>query len=219
MIIPGLSKISIDSFFVCKGKYLADYKNTGYIKIGSSINGIVQKREHIIQVTVKKQSPIPDRFRIKIFDEKSEDLALYKYGWREWDNPISSGKISEGSGNGNGKAEVGETFSIWIQTPSLIELKDDSTWHPTIPINRNDNPDIIVKEIKQHRYCTGRNVLSAQMQLARKPAKNNPVRISLQTEFLKVQYLENDCHRNTADNFNYYYYDIVLFEDGTVGME
>ncbi|MCK5101606.1 MAG: hypothetical protein KAR17_02285, partial [Cyclobacteriaceae bacterium] len=202
-----------------KGKYVADYKNTGYIKIASSVDGIVQEREHIIQVTVKKLNPIPDAFRIKIFDGKSEDLTLYKYGWREWDDPIRSDTIFEGFGNGNGKVEVGETFSIWIQTPSLFELKDDATWHPTIPINRNDNPDIIVEEIIQHRYNTGRPVLSAQMQLTRKPTKNKPVRIPVQTELLKVEYLENDCHRNTADNFTYYYYDLLMYEDGSIEID
>ena len=217
--IPALNKISIDSFVVVKGKYVADYKNTGYIKIASSVDGIAQEREHIIQVTIKKQSPVPDEFRIKIFDGKSEDLTLYKYVCRELDDPIRSDTIFEGFGNGNGKAELGQTFSIWIQTPSLFELKDDATWHPTIPINRNDNPDIIVEEIIQHRYNTGRPVLSAQMQLTRKPTKNKPVRIPVQTELLKVEYLENDCHRNTADNFTYYHYDLLMYEDGSIEID
>ena len=217
--IPALSKISIDSFVVCKGKYIDDYKNTGYIKIALSIDGIVQEREHIIQVVVKKQRPIDGVFNIKIFDGKPEDLSLYKYGWREWDEPITSDTISEGTGNGNGKAEVGEVFSIWIQTPSLFEKKDSSTWHPTIPINQKDNPDIIIESINQYRYNTGRNVFSAQMRLTRKPTKNKPVRIPLQAEFLKVQYLENDCHRNTADNFSYCFYNIVLFENGKAELE
>ncbi len=219
VIIPALSKISIDTFIVIKGKYLADYKNTGYIKIGSSIDGIVQDREHIIQVNVKKQSPVPETFSIKIFDEKSEDLTLFKYKWNKWNTPISSGKISEGTGNGNGKAEVGETFSIWIQTPSQFETKDISTWHPTVPINRKDNPDIIVENIIQHRYNTGRNILSSQLQLTRKPTKNSPIRIPLRAEFLKVQPLENDCHRSTADNFTYFYYDLLLYQDGSIEVD
>lgn len=217
--IPALSKITIDSFVVCKGKYLADYQNTGYIKIASSIDGIVQDRVRIIQVVVKKSTPKTDELIVKIFDGKSEELALYKYRWLEWDTPISSDTISEGNGNGNGKAEMGETFSIWIQTPSLFELKDSATWHPTVPINKMDNPDIIVEEIIQHRYNTGRNVFSAQLQLTRRPTKNNPVRIPLQSEFLKVQYLKNDCHRNTADNFSFSYFDLLLYENGTFGTD
>ena len=45
-----------------------------------------------------------------------------------------------------------------------------------------------------------------------------PVRIPRQTEFLKVQPLVNDCHRNTADNFTYVYYEILLHADGTAGI-
>jgi len=219
VIIPAMSKVKINSFCVCKGKYLTDYLNTGYIKITSSINGIVQKREHIIQVVVKQESQIQNDFSVKIFDGKSEDLSLYKYGWREWDTPISSDTISEGLGNGNGKAEVGEIFSVWIQTPSLFESKDSATWHPAIPINGKDNPDIVVEKIKQHRFNTGRHVLSAQMRLSRKPTKSNPIIIPLQVAFLKAQYLKNDCHRNTADNFKYYYYSILIDEDGIATLQ
>ena len=29
---------------------------------------------------------------------------------------------------------------------------------------------------------------------------------------------ENDCHRNTADGFGYSYFEILLYEDGTMGI-
>lgn len=67
-------------------------------------------------------------------------------------------------------------------------------------------------------FNTGRPLLSAQIRLNRKPEKNNPVRILMQSEFLKVQPLVNDCHRNVADNFEYSYYEILLCEDGSVGI-
>ena len=217
--IPALSKISIKSFCICKGNFQPEFKNTGYIKIGSSINGIIQEREHIIQVIVKKEVEIEDDFSVKIFDGKTENISTYKYGWHKWDSPVTTGTITEGKGNGNGIAEVGEIFSIWIQTPSFIDKRDGSTWHPTIPINSKENTDILFEEIKTNSFSTGRAVLSAQMQLTRKPTKNNPVRIPIRTEFLKVEYIENYCHRNTVDNFTYCFYDLVLFEDGTVKLD
>lgn len=219
LTIPALSKKRMDAFVICKGASIEGYKNTGYIKIGASINGIVQDRKHLIKVIVKKQSPVNDTFKIKVFDGKKEDLELYKYVWNEWDIPLSTGSISEGEGNGNGKAEMGEIFSIWIETPSLLDAKDKATWHPSTPINNRDNPDITVEKINQYRFSTGRSVLSAQMRLARRPTSNNPVRIPLQAEFLKVEYLENDCHRNTADNFSYDFYDLVILENGSVQLE
>ncbi len=219
VIVPAQSKISIDSFATFKGTYLDSLRNVGYIKIASSINGIIQDREHILQLTVKNKNPQLVSSEIKIFDGKSENLPLFKYDWREWDNPVSSGIISEGSGNGNGKAELGETFSIWIQVPEGFDLKDKSTWHPAIPINVKDNKDISVVKILHHKFNTGRDVLSAQIRINRIPTKENPIRIPIQTELLKVEYLENDCHRNTSDNFQYSYCELVLKEDGTIDVE
>jgi hypothetical protein len=216
--IPAQSKIKVDSLFVCKGVYLSSYRNKGYIKITSSINGIIQDRDCLIQVTIKNQSQQTEPIGIKIFDGRSEFLPLFKYGWGKWTDPMSSGIVSEGSGNGNGKVEMGETFSIWIQPSSSFDSSDLKTWHPVIPINTGDNPDISVEEVKQHNFSTGRSVLSAEIRLNRKPTKENPVRIPLQSEYLKVQPLENDCHRNFADNFVFFYYEILIYEDGTVGI-
>ncbi len=212
VFIPAQSRISIDSLIVCRGKYLPSFRNTGYIKITASIEGLKLEKEHIIQVTVKNQVQYPDPERIKIFDGRSENLSLFKYGWNEWNDPVSSGIISEGTGNGNGKAEVGETFSIWIQPPFAFDSLDIRTWHPIIPVNARNNTDIFVEKVNHHSFNTGRPLLSAQIRLNRKPEKNNPVRISMQSEFLKVQPLVNDCHRNTADNFKYFYYEILLYE-------
>ncbi|MCK5102871.1 MAG: hypothetical protein KAR17_08650, partial [Cyclobacteriaceae bacterium] len=216
--IPPQSKIRIDSFVTCRGSYLDSLRNIGYIKISSSINGIVQDREQIIQVCIKDKNTqfVPSEF--KIFDGNSENLPLFKYDWREWDNPVTSGVIAEGVGNGNGKAEVGETFSIWIIVSEGFDTKDRSTWHPVVPINTNDNKDVSVVEILHHHFNTGRDVLSAQIRLNRFPTKENPIRIPVQTELLKVQYLENDCHRNTSDNFQYSYCELVLKEDGAINL-
>ena len=214
--IPAESKIRVDSLLVCKGNYLPSFKNIGYIRIISSINGAIQEKEHYIQVTVKNQVQYPEPSSIKIFDGRSENLPLFKYAWNEWNEPVSSGVISEGLGNGNGKAEMGETFSIWIQAPSAIDSLDTHTWHPVIPVNAGDNQDIFVEKVIQYPFNTGKSVLSAQIRLNRKPERNKPIRIPLQAEFLKVQPLVNDCHRNVADGFGYFYYEILLHEDGTV---
>lgn len=217
--IPARSKKRVESLVICTGKYFSSFKNTGYLKVSSSINGIIQDREQIIQVNVIDHAQQLDHSRIKILDGKSEDLQLFKYEWGKWKQPISSAIISEGRGNGNGKAEIGEIFSIWIQPSSAFDSIDIDTWHPTIPINNKINPDISVVEIKQHLFNTGRAVLSAQIRLNKTPTKNNPIRIPIQSEFLKVEPVENDCHRNTADNFDYFYFEIIINSDGTAGIE
>jgi enterochelin esterase-like enzyme len=217
--IPARSKTRVESLVICTGKYFTHVKNTGYLKISSSINGIVQDREQIIQVNIINQTQQPELSGIKIMDGKTENLKLFKYEWGKWKQPVSSAIISEGTGNGNGKAEIGETFSIWIKSVSAFDSLDIETWHPTVPINNRNNPDISVIEIKQYLFNTGRAVLSAQIRLNRKPTKNNPIKIPIQSEFLKVQPLENDCHRNTADNFNYFYFEIIINVEGVAEIK
>ena len=219
LTIPAGSKLKVDSMFVCRGVYLTDFRNTGYIKISSIINGIPQERDHIIQVTVKNNFSKNDSDCIKIYDGRSESLALFKYDWGNWNNPLSSGIISEGLGNGNGKADMGETFSLWIQPSSVLDPNDLKTWHPVIPVNAGDNKDITVEEIKQHYFSTGRMILSAIIRLNRKPTEGNPVRIPVQAEFLKMEPLTNTCHRNFADNFGLFHYEIMIYEDGTAAMK
>lgn len=217
--IPAQSKIRIDSFVTYKGNFLDSMRNSGYIEISSSINGIVQDRKQIIQVWVKNRSTkvIPSDFMI--LDGRSEELPLFKYKWGEWDNPITTGVIAEGSGNGNGIAEEGEAFSIWIKIPEAVDVKDRSTWHPVVPVNSSNNRDVSIEKIMHHNFSTGRDVLSAVLKLNRNPTKENPVRIPVQTELLKVEYLENDCHRNAADYFTYGYFDLLLDERGNLKVD
>ena len=217
--IPAQSKIRIDSFISIRGYNPDSRKNTGYIKIGSSIGGELLDREHIIQVQIRdKRLPI-ESSSVKIFDGRSEEITLFKYQWNGWDQPISSGVIQEGSGNGNGRPETGETFSIWILSRNPNDTSEVKTWHPVIPINTGDNPDIQVKEILHHSFSTGRDLLSAQILLKRNSTGDNPIRIPFKTEFLQVQPLTDDCHRDAADNFTFFYGEIILHPDGTFSVE
>jgi len=81
-----------------------------------------------------------------------------------------------------------------------------------------DNQDITLEKVIKHQFNTGRAVLSAQIRLNRKPERNNPVSIPIQSEFLKLQPLVDDCHRDVADGFGYSYFEILLYEDGTIGF-
>ncbi len=213
--IPALSKLKIDSFFTGKGTFLPDYHNTGFIKINTIINGVYQNREHYRKVVVKNILPVTTNFSIKIFDGKTEELKFYQYQWDGWNNPFSIDSVTEGSGNGNGKPELGEVFSIWIQTPSPLDDKDTATWHPAIPLTDNYNSDVFIDEIREWSMNTGRRCLSAQIKLNRKPTNSNPVRIPIQVEFLQAEAMTGDCHRNTADKFEYAFYDLVLRSNGS----
>ncbi|XOV91395.1 MAG: alpha/beta hydrolase [Bacteroidota bacterium] len=215
--IPALSKIKIDSFFTCMGRYLDDFKNTGFIKFSCLIDGVMQERVQYRQVVVKRRiEPDPKDFEINVFDGRKEELSLYQYQWNQWDDPFSTDEVSEGLGNADGHPDIGEIFSIWIKTPSPLNVDDRSTWHPVVLLNDVGNQDLSVEEVLISRRNTGRSSLSAQLQLLKRPTSNNPIIIPVQVEFLQAEYLADDCHRNTADKFAYGYYNLMLLEDGSI---
>lgn len=212
--IPAMSKMSADTLFILKGICPEPDQNRAFIKVVMVTDGIIHDREHIIPVIIKNQTVDSEILKVKIFDGKAEQLPLFKYGWHEWDMPYSSGIISEGTGNGNGKAETGEVFSIWISLESAYDSLDNMTWHPSIPVNTSNNPDVTFEGINYHVFSTGRAVLSAGIKLNRQPCADNPVIIPVRTELLKTEPLFHHCHRPVIDAFTYAYYNIVIYEDG-----
>ncbi len=216
--IPAQSKIRIDTFLSVRAQYPESRKNTAYLKITASIGGQFLDREHIIQVQIRDKGLPLDASSIKIFDGRSEELSLFKYEWNGWDDPVSSEVIREGSGNGDGKPEAGETFSIWIRARHTGDTSKVMTWHPVIPINTGDHPDIRIREVLHYPFNTGRDVLSAQMQFRKNLAGDHPIRIPFRTEILKVQPLEDDCHRDAADDFTYFFGEIIWYPDGTFAI-
>ncbi|MCB0689175.1 MAG: hypothetical protein KDC53_21705 [Saprospiraceae bacterium] len=218
LTIPALTKIKVDSFFMVQGKYLSAEPNIAYLQIHASIDGVALDRVQYRQVHVKSAQLQLDVTRVRIFDGLSDSLPVFKYNWGSWD-PLKKDLIKEGKGNGNGVIETGETFAIWIQPEQAFDSLDQNTWHSTIPINNAGNTDIEIKEIIPHHFTTGKSVLSAQMRLFRSPTPDHPIRIPLRTEFLKMEPLTNDCHRPTADNFQYAFVTLILNADGTIEIE
>ncbi|MBK8504062.1 MAG: hypothetical protein IPL46_18755 [Saprospiraceae bacterium] len=214
VVIPAQSKIRIDSFCQVLGNQRDPRKNTAYLKISSSIGGELQDREHIMQIKIGDPRLLAATSAIKIFDRRSEELALFKYQWNGWHEPVSTGVITEGRGDKNGIPETGETFSIWIESGHPLDTTIAKTWHPIIPVYTGKGPDVELVDMLHHSFSTGRDVLSAQLKLKRKPTKDSPVSIPFQTEMLRVQRLVNDCHRDAADDFTYFYGEVLINEDG-----
>ncbi len=209
ILIPALSKVFIDSFLMCVGQVEAGQSARSYISVECSIGGVSQDRTQIIPLEVYKSTLEISDHDVQMFDGRSETLPVFSYAWNKWDDPISSTTISEGQGNGNGAPEMGETFSLWIQPHVGYDARDISTWHPSIPIH-SEADDFIIADILEHRFSTGREVRSAQIKLKREPTKAHPIHIPIRCEFLRVHPLENDCHRPTADDFEYYYGEVIL---------
>lgn len=209
------SKTKVDSLFVCKASVSSPDDNRAFIKITMRTGGVLLDREHILPVVVKNRTLAEKGIQVKILDGKSEELPVFSYAWNEWNQPEKRAIISEGKGNGNGKAEPGEIFSIWVQLPNALDLRDTDTWHPVIPINNGNNPEVIFEDIAYHQFSTGRSLMSGMIRLVNKPSEADPLKIAVQSELLRTELIDNHCHRPVADGFGYIYLNIYLSEDGT----
>ncbi len=219
ILIPAFSTMRVDSLITCRSLMSPSAVNTCYLTITPILAGRNQNRSRIIQVKVKDKRIWSQGSMIEVFDGKSKSLSLFKYAWNGWDTPLSTGHIEEGTGNGNGVPEVGEEFSVWIRMDRGLDSTDQLTWHPAMPINRAPNNDVVLASTRQHRFSTGRSLLSGQMKLTRNPTMDRPIRIPIQVELLGVAPLHDDCHRNAADDFDFYYGDLILSSDGSLEFD
>ncbi len=209
------SKIKADSVLICKASAYSSDMNMAFLKISMKAGGVLLDREHILPIVVKNRKLPEEGIKVKIFDGRSEELPVFSYAWNEWDRPLKKAMITEGKGNGNGKAEPGEIFSIWVQLPNAHDSRDKDTWHPVIPINKRDNPVVIFDDIMYHQFSTGRSLMSGLIRLDKKPSAETPFRFAVQSELLRTEVIDNHCHRPVADGFSYSFYDIIIKEDGS----
>jgi hypothetical protein len=222
VMVPAQSKIKIDSFCLVRGNPADPRNNTACLRISSFIGGQQQDREQIIQIKIGDKGFLSEASAMKIFDGRSEELSLFKYAWNGWRDPLSVETISEGLGDGDGVPEAGEIFSIWIQSGDPFDSTITQTWHPIVPVYEGGQQDFRLLDMRFHSFSTGRDVISAQIQLTRNPTKDHPVSIPFQTEILRVQPLVDDCHRDATDDFTFFYGEILIHDDGTctlVGVE
>jgi hypothetical protein len=214
LLLAG-SKTRVDSMLICKAHITSPEETRAFIKISMKAGGVLLDREHILPLVVKSSALSDKSIRVKIFDGRSEELPVFRYAWNEWDRPLNTAIITEGKGNGNGKAEPGEIFSIWVQLPDALDHRDADTWHPVIPINNGYNPGIVLEDLAYHQFSTGRSLMSAMIRLDKKPSEKNPLRFAVQSELLRTELIDKHCHRPVADGFSYSYYDIIIKEDGS----
>lgn len=216
--IPARSRIRVDSMLICKALISSPEENRAFIRISMKAGGVLLDREHILPLVVKSTALSDKGIRVKIFDGRSEELPVFSYAWNEWDRPLTTAMISEGKGNGNGKAEPGEIFSIWVQLEDAYDPRDTDTWHPVIPINSAYNPRVVLEDITYHSFSTGRSLMSAMIHLDKNPSEENPVRFAVQSELLRTELIDKHCHRPVADGFGYVYLNIHISEDGTASI-
>jgi hypothetical protein len=144
-----------------------------------------------------------------VFDGRSEQLPVYRYNWGDWDERVRHETISEGQGNGNGIAEPGEIFSVWIRIPSGEAPEDLDTWHPVMPVGGEGSMEIQVENVKEYLFSTGRPSLSAQMKLPANNCANETGTLNVQSELIWM-FPADDCHRGSVDRIYIHYFQVLL---------
>ena len=209
---PGEVTI-LNDLVTITGNFTSRNKNLAYLRLGIIHNGIPSSRERIIQVHITdtlKEVPAED---ILVFDGRSEQLLVYRYDWGDWDRKVRLETISEGRGNGNGIAEPGETFSVWIRIPEGEDPEDLDTWHPVVPIGGQGSMEIHVENVNEYLLSAGRALLSAQMRLPATYAGNETISLNVQSELIRLL-PANDCHRGSVDKFYLHYFQVPIRPPG-----
>ncbi|MBL8029280.1 MAG: T9SS type A sorting domain-containing protein, partial [Fibrobacteres bacterium] len=160
-------------------------KRVGFIKVGFTGGGVDTAKEHLIQVNIIDTIIDIDSTNIKVFDGSTQSLTVFKanrFGGRNYTESIS---INEGTGNGNGKIETGETFSLWFRLSEHLDPGSVGTWHPVVPVSGQNKPGIMYKGCRNYPLDITRNVLSAQMALTRTISVQQPFEVIFKAVIMK----------------------------------
>jgi len=207
--LPPGKVFKLDNLVTLTGNFTSRNKNLAYLHLGYEQHGVTSPRERIIQVHLTDALKDVPADNIMILDGRSEELTVYRYDWGDWDNRVRPETISEGRGNGNGIAEPGEIFSVWIRIPSGEAPDDLETWHPVTPVGGQGSMPIHVENVKEYLFSTGRPSISAQMMLPGNYDPNKHYSLNVQSELIWM-FPSDDCHRGSVDRIYIHYFQIPL---------
>jgi hypothetical protein len=199
----------LDDLVTITGNFTERNKNIAYLHLGYHHKGITSSRERIIQVHITDAFHEISADNVLIFDGRSEQLPVYRYDWGDWDNRVRSETITEGRGNGNGMAEPGEIFTIWIRIPEGGDPEDRYTWHPVVPVGGPGSMGVQLENMNEYLWSCGRALLSAQMRLPAAYAGKETATLNVQSELIRMLPVD-DCHRGSLDRIYIHYFKVPL---------
>lgn len=195
--LPADNTVRLDTLAILRGRVAVDTaeslavqfwseKNIGFIKVRFQGGGADTSKEHLIQVHVAKEMLWLDSSQVKIFDGRSENLNVFVASdWSQNYSYQNTVYVSEGAGNGDGRPDSGEVFSVWVRLPMGLSGRDTNTWHPTVPTNGMSMPGYSSVSMKSYLWNRGRHVLSAQIKMNRGLSMSNPMELRLRAEVLR----------------------------------
>jgi hypothetical protein len=199
----------LDDLVTLTGHFTSRNRNLAYLHLGFQYRGMPASRERIIQVHIMDSLKQLTGEQFMVFDGRSEQLQVYRYDWGDWDRKVRLETISEGRGNGNGVAEPGEVFSVWIRIPEGEDPGDRNTWHPVVPVGGQSSMGIRVEDVNEYLWSTGRPLLSAQMRCPANGTGDHGPTLKVQSELIRLL-PARDCHRGSVDRIYIHYFHLPL---------
>ena len=98
----------------------------------------------ILIYPVPQTNFIPEDSDVLILDGAVKRILLYD----NQAHKINLQTVSGGSGNGNFRAEPGETVILYIRLPQGLGPADVNTWHPAFLMNAMENQGISVPQLR-----------------------------------------------------------------------
>jgi hypothetical protein len=117
-----------------------------YLQIG--YRGWYSKTERI-DVRVLP-TPLAEAAETRILDGRDHVFEIFRQAGNQGGGSMQQRAVSEGRGNGDGKADPGEEMTIWVRTVQGIDPFDKNSWHRTKVFT--DDPYVsIVSDIPEVR--------------------------------------------------------------------
>ncbi len=125
----------------------------------------------------------------EVLDGRTHTFPVFRQKGNQGGGSILQRTVTEGTGNGNGILEKGETATIWVKLPQGIDPFDKETWH-RVKV-RSSSPYLVeaadIQEEKQREW-TGAQSRTSLIEWRSDAASGTPVRLVLDSESLSFHY-------------------------------
>jgi len=185
--LPAQSRIRLDSLVTLSGSYTR-WENIGYIKVYFAVDGDTLDKEHIIQVHVMDSTPVYDSTLITLYD----------------------------NGTVTNHADTGKIYSIYVSYPYDDVMNNNGMNAPVVPVNGQNNPDIVFEGYNLWTVNRAREVVEAKFRFSRVPTVANPIVLPFMTE---LAYTDWPSGSDRGVDVNVYRYGKAVFPYSAVGVQ
>jgi predicted alpha/beta superfamily hydrolase len=76
-------------------------------------------------------TPLPEPAAVKIVDGRTDTFRIFRQAGNQGGGFMLQREVTEGTGNGDGKADPGEEMTIWVKLVQGLDPADKNSWHRT----------------------------------------------------------------------------------------